>query len=103
MYKYKVGDQVQVTTGKDKGKKGKVEKVLETENKLIVSGVNVYKRHRKVSARQAAGIYEITRPILASKVAIICPKCGKLTRVGFQMDGKIKIRTCKKCKGTITV
>lgn len=101
MYKYKVGDQVQITTGKDKGKAGKVEKVLEAENKLIVAGINVYKRHRKVSARQAAGIYEITRPILASKVAVVCPKCGKLTRIGFEMDSKVKVRVCKKCKGRI--
>ncbi|HSX19094.1 MAG TPA: 50S ribosomal protein L24 [Candidatus Saccharimonadales bacterium] len=101
MFKYKVGDQVQVTTGKDKSKKGKIEKVLTKENKIIVSGVNLYKRHRKVSANQPAGIYEITRPMLASKVAIICPKCNKLTRVGFKIEGKTKVRVCKKCKGQI--
>src|SRR3989344_3651209 len=101
MYKYKVGDQVQITTGKDKGKKGKIEKVLESENKIVVAGVNVYKRHRKVTRTQPAGIFEVTRPITASKVAIICPKCGKLTRVGFEIKGKVKSRICKKCKGSL--
>ena len=101
MFKYKVGDQIQVMTGKDKGKKGKIEKVLVSENKLIIPRVNVYKRHRKVTRGKAAGIYEITRPIIASKVEIICPKCSKLTRVGFSKEGKAKTRVCKKCKGTI--
>lgn len=99
MFKYKAGDEVQVITGKDKGKKGKIEKVLKRENKITVAGVNVYKRHRKVTRNQKAGIYEITRPILVSKVALICPKCGKPTRVGTTIEGKIKVRICKKCKG----
>lgn len=102
MNKYKIGDEVQVTTGRDKGKKGKIEKVLAKENKIIVTAVNVYKRHRKVTRRLPAGIYEITRPILASKVAIICPKCGKTTRIGFTIEGKTKIRICKKCKGRMS-
>lgn len=102
MNKYKIGDEVQVTTGRDKGKKGKIEKVLAKENKIVVAGVNVYKRHRKVTRRQPAGIYEITRPILASKVAIICPKCAKTTRIGFTTEGKTKVRICKKCKGRMS-
>lgn len=102
MNKYKIGDEVQVTTGRDKGKKGKIEKVLVKENKVVIAGVNVYKRHRKVTRRQPAGIYEITRPILASKVAIICPKCGKTTRIGFTTEGKTKVRICKKCKGRMS-
>jgi len=101
MFKYKVGDQVQVKIGKDKGKLGKIEKVVESENKIIVSNVNIYKRHRKVTKNQPAGIYEITRPILASKVRIICPKCQKLTRVGFKIEGKTKTRICKKCMGAL--
>lgn len=102
MFKYKVGDEVQITIGKDKSKKGKVEKVIQKENKLVVAGVNLYKRHRKVSQKQRAGIFEITRPILASKVAIICPKCGKATRVGFILEAKTKVRICKKCKGRLS-
>lgn len=99
MFKFKVADLVLVTTGRDKGKKGKIEKVLTFDNKIRVAGVNIYKRHKKVTKNQAAGIYEITRPIDVAKIALICPKCQKQTRVGFVLEGKIKKRICKKCKG----
>lgn len=101
MFKFKVGDEVIVTLGRDKGKKGKIEKVIKGQNQLIVSGINIYKRHKKVTRAQKAGIYEITRPIPTAKVALICPKCGKVTRVGFEITGKIKNRICKKCKGVL--
>ena len=101
MFKFKKNDEVLITAGRDKGKKGKIEKVLESESKIIVAGVNTYKRHRKATRNQAAGIYEISRPIAVSKIAIVCPKCNKPTRVGFQVTGKTKVRICKKCKGTI--
>ncbi|MBI2327262.1 50S ribosomal protein L24 [Candidatus Curtissbacteria bacterium] len=101
MFKFKIGDEVVVTAGRDKGKSGKVEKVLLFENKLIIAGVNIYKRHRKVTRTQAAGIYEIARPISLAKVALVCPKCGKTTRVGFKSEGNKKNRICKKCKGVI--
>ena len=102
MYKFKVGDEVKIITGKDKGKKGKVEKVLLKENKLVVTGVNLYKRHKKVTRNEPAGIFEITRPIAVSKIALICPKCQKITRVGFTIEGKTKKRICKKCKGVLS-
>lgn len=102
MFKFKVGDEVIVTNGRDKGKKGKIEKVLISQNSLIVAGVNIYKRHKKVSQKQKAGIYETTKPIGTAKIALICPKCGKITRVAFSMDGKVKIRICSKCKGRLT-
>jgi len=102
MFKFKIGDEVQVTSGKDKGKKGKVQKVLEQENKLIVAGVNLYKRHKKATRNVKSGIFEVTRPITTAKLQIICPKCGKPTRVGFQENGKTKDRICKKCKGVLT-
>lgn len=115
MFKFKVGDEVVITSGRDKGKKGKIEKVLKTENKqsfssnkqsfsankIVVAGVAIYKRHRKVSRQSPAGIYEITRPIDVAKVAIICPKCGKQTRVGITLEGKTKVRICKKCQGRL--
>ena len=102
MFKFKVGDEVIVTAGKDKGKKGKVEKVFPKENKLVVEKTNLYKRHKKATRTQAAGIYQIARPIPASAVAIICPKCSRPTRVGFTIEGKTKIRICKRCQGSIT-
>lgn len=101
MFKYKIGDEVLITAGREKGKKGKIEKVLPKEDKVVVGGVNVYKRHKKVSRSQPAGIYEITRPITVANIALICPKCNKSTRVGFEKEGKTKIRICKKCKGRI--
>ena len=103
MFKFKVGDEVQVTAGRDKGKKGKVQKIFPKLDKITVDSVNIYKRHKKVSRSQAAGIYEITRPVDVAKIALICPKCTKLTRVGFQVEGKNKVRICKKCKGRIEV
>ena len=102
MYKFKVGDEVRITAGREKGKKGKVEKVLPKEHKLVVAGVNIYKRHKKATRTQSAGIFEITRPIPVANLAVICPKCGKITRVGCKMEGKIKHRICKKCKGQIS-
>lgn len=102
MFKYKVGDEVLITAGRDKGKKGKIEKVLVFENKLVVGGINIYKRHRKATKAQGAGIFSVTRPVQVANVAIICPKCSKPTRVGFTTEGKIKERICKKCKGRIT-
>jgi len=103
MIKFQIGDEVKITAGKEKGKKGKVEKVLPKESKVVVSGVNIYKRHKKVTRTQPAGIYEITRPISIASVSLICPKCGKPTRVGFTKEGKTKTRVCKKCKSRITV
>lgn len=102
MFKFKAGDEVIITAGRDKGKKGKIEKVFIKEARLVVSGINIYKRHRKVTRTQAAGIYEISRPVSVSTLAIICPKCGKKTRVAFEKDGSKKNRICIKCKGVIS-
>ena len=102
MFKFKVGDEVQITTGRDKGRSGKVEKVLIRENKLVVANVNIYKRHKKMTRSKGSGIFEVTRPIVVSKVSLICPKCGKTTRVGFKKEGKTKNRICKKCKAILT-
>ncbi len=99
MFKFSVGDTVSVTAGRDKGKKGKVQKVIIGENKVVVESVNIYKRHKKATRGQKAGIYEITRPIPIANIAVVCPKCSKLTRVGFQIEGSKKYRICKKCKG----
>jgi len=101
MFKFKVGDEVLVTVGRDKGKKGKIEKVFPRLGKITVDSVNIYKRHKKVTRSQAAGIYEIARPIDVAKVAIICLKCAKPTRAGFLIEGKNKVRICRKCQERI--
>ena len=97
--KVKKGDQVVVLTGKDKGKKGPVLACDPKSNKVIVKDVNMQKKHMKArNAQQAGGIIDMEGSIDASNVMILCPKCGKATRVaaGTNADGK-KIRVCKKC------
>lgn len=97
MRKYKAGDKVKVLQGKDKGREGEIEKILLKKDKAIVPGLNVYKKHVKGAPGRKGGIYEVPRPIQLSKLAVICPKCKKATRVGFKMSGNEKVRVCKKC------
>ena len=95
--KIKKGDRVVVLSGKDKGKESVVTAALPNERKVVVEGVNTAKRHRKArTATEAGGIIEIDKPIDISNVAVISPKDGKPTRVGYRLvDGK-KIRVCKR-------
>jgi large subunit ribosomal protein L24 len=99
--KIKKGDRVQVLTGKDRGKTGTVTRSLPTAGKLIVDGVNVAKKHQKATkATMQGGIIDKDMPIPVANVAVVCPACGKPTRVGFKFDGDgTKIRVCKKCGG----
>lgn len=100
--KLKKGDTVLVTTGKDKGKKGKVEKTFPALGSVVVPGVNVYKRHKKKQGeKQAGGIIEITKPIAVSKVVLVCPKCNLPTRVGYLVAGGEKTRICRKCEAKL--
>lgn len=101
--KIKKGDTVKVLLGKDKGRTGKVQKILLKEEKLTIEGINIYKKHVKPQKEgQKGGIVEIARPMPISKIALVCPACSKTTRVGYQVDkdGK-KMRICKKCQGLI--
>lgn len=95
--KIKKGDNVQVLLGKDRGKKGKVEKVLNKKGKVFVAGVNLYKRHVKKHGQTEGGVIELLKPLNVSNVAVICPSCTKATRIGFKFEGDEKIRVCKKC------
>ncbi|MGM9521932.1 MAG: 50S ribosomal protein L24 [Oscillospiraceae bacterium] len=94
----RTNDTVVVLSGKDKGKKGKVISADPKSLKVIVEGVNVAKRHQKARKQgEESGIIKKETPIYASKVMLVCPKCGKPTRVGHTVvDGK-KSRACKKC------
>ena len=91
-------DKVIVLSGKDKGKSGKVIAADPKAEKVIVEGVNVATKHQKAQKKgQDGGILKIETPIYVSKVQLVCPKCGKGTRVGHKsVDGK-KVRVCKKC------
>ena len=100
--KIKKGDTVQVLSGNDKGKTGEVLEVIPKTEKVIVKGVNVRKKH--VKARQQgeeSGIISVECAIHSSKVNVVCPKCGKATRIGFEMEKDEKVRVCKKCKAKI--
>lgn len=100
--KIRKGDTVLITAGKDKGKKGKVERVYPDEQMVLVPGLNLFKRHlKKRTEGQKGGIVTFSRPINMANVAIICPKCSKPTRVGFQLSGDDKIRICRKCQQPI--
>ena len=98
----KKGDTVIVLSGKDKGKKGKVLEVSPKERKVIVENVNMVTKHVKPRKMgEQGGIVKAEAPLYACKVQLVCPKCGKPTRVGHKVlgDGK-KVRVCKKCGET---
>ena len=92
----KKGDQVIVITGRDKGKTGEVIKSMPKENKVIVQGINLVKRHTKPTQESAGGIVTKEAPIHVSNVALIDPKSGKATRVGFKVENGQKVRVAKR-------
>ena len=98
----KKDDKVIVLSGKDKGKQGKVLSAEPKTGKVVVEGVNVATKHQKPKQQgQDGGIIKMETPIYVSKVQLVCPKCGKNTRVGHKIvDGK-KVRVCKKCGAEI--
>lgn len=95
----KKGDIVQVISGKDTGKKGKVLRVIPGKNKVIVEGINRVKRHQKPSrAIPQGGILNIESPMNLSNVMLLCNKCNKPSRVGKKvLDNDEKVRVCKNC------
>lgn len=100
--KLRKNDSVKVVSGKDKGKVGKIEKIYPKENKVLVSGVNQYKRHLKGKAQgQKSEIVTLTKPLPVSAVSLVCPKCNKVARIGFRIEKTKKERFCKKCEKTI--
>lgn len=94
----KTGDTVMVLSGKSKSVKGEVIAVSPAEEKVIVKKVNVATKHVKPKKMgEAGGLVEVETALYASKVQLVCPKCGEATRVGHKKDGKNAIRVCKKC------
>ncbi|HVZ91321.1 MAG TPA: 50S ribosomal protein L24 [Rhizomicrobium sp.] len=102
--KIKKGDRVIVTTGRDRGKKGEVIKVFPKEDRALVSGVNMVKRHQRQTQRQQGGITSKESPVHLSNLAHVDPKSGGPTRVGFKVlgDGR-KVRFAKKSGEVIDV
>ena len=96
-FKLKKDDTVQVITGKDKGKRGRILKIVRDKNRVVVEDVNIVKKAKKRRNQQdRGGIIEVAAPIHYSNVAIICKKCGP-TRVSIKIDGEEKSRVCRKC------
>ena len=96
MQKIRKGDKVVILTGKDKGRSGEVLQVMPKEDRAVVRGINVVKRHQRQTASQEAGIITKEAPIHLSNIAIADPKDGKPTRVGFKIDGDKKVRVAKR-------
>jgi len=100
--KIKKDDIVIVLSGKDKGKQGKVLVADPKAMKVIVEGVNVATKHQKPRKQgEEGGIIKVETPIYASKVQLVCSKCGKGTRVAYKLGGEKKVRVCKKCNAEI--
>lgn len=97
--KIKKGDNIIMLSGKDRGKKSKVILTLPKSNKVVVEGLNLIKRHIRARKQGQKGqIISKERAVAASSVALVCKSCGKPTRVGYKVEGKNKVRVCKKCK-----
>jgi large subunit ribosomal protein L24 len=97
-------DTVLVTTGKDRGKKGRVIRVVPEKNRLIVEGVNLIKRHTRPNPAKnvKGGVVQREAALHASNVQLVCPECGAQTRIGRKVldDGR-KVRICRKCEGVV--
>jgi large subunit ribosomal protein L24 len=101
--KIRKGDRVRVLTGKDRGKEGEVMFASPRNRTVIVDGVNVAKKHQAPTrSTQQGGIIDKDMPIPVANVALVCPSCGKPTRVGYKFDAAgEKARVCKKCGGEL--
>lgn len=89
------GDLVRVTRGNDKGKQGRVTRVLKERDAVVIEGVNLIKRHVKATAQRAGGILEVEAPVHASKVMPLDPETGKTTRVRVRVEDGKKVRVAK--------
>jgi len=103
--KIKKDDQILVKAGKDKGKKGKVQKALPAIKKIIVEDIQLVKKHVRGRKEGEKGqVIQIPQPLSVSNVALICPHCKKSTRIGYRLSAdnkKPKVRFCKKCQKAI--
>lgn len=98
----KRGDNVKMLAGKDRGKSGRVLFVLPEQNLVVVEGLNLIKKHQRARRQGQKGqIISKERPVDLSRVQLICPKCGRSTRVGHRIEGDLKLRVCKKCSADI--
>ncbi len=103
MQRIKKGDTVEVISGDEKGKRGEVHEVITKDNRVIVSGVNLVKKHqrRTGNVRTQVGIIEREGPLHLSNVMLVCKSCNEATRVGYQGEGRDKVRICRNCGAAI--
>ncbi|MBA2276471.1 MAG: 50S ribosomal protein L24 [Chloroflexia bacterium] len=102
MRKIRTGDQVLVTSGRNKGQRGVVRQNLMERDRVVIEGVNIVKKHIKRGRARQAGIVEVEAPLHVSNVRLICPSCSEPTRVGVRADADGKNqRYCKKCDEAI--
>lgn len=95
----KKGDQIEIISGKDRGKRGKILRVISKKNKVVIEGLNLIKKHVRPKREGEKGQrVEIPAAASVSNVMIVCPQCGKKTRLGTRVEGEKKLRICKKCK-----
>ena len=100
--KIQKGDTVKILLGKDKGRTGEVTRSIPKSSKIIVKGLNLYKKNIKPSQGSKGGIIEKERALVVSKVSLICPSCKKSARVSYQIDkAGSKYRICNKCKSIL--
>jgi len=102
--KIRKGDKVQILLGKDRGKTGTVDRVFVKKGEVLVGGLNIYKKHVKPRGERSkanSGIIDYPQPLAVSKMALICPHCGKISRIGFKLVAKKKVRICRLCKTEI--
>ncbi len=96
--KIKKGDEVIMLNGKDRGKKGKVLKIVRKSNRVVVDGLNLVKKNLKPKKQGEKGeVISMPRSVDISNVAIFCSRCNKGVRVGFRLSGEQKMRICRKC------
>jgi large subunit ribosomal protein L24 len=95
-------DEVQVVSGKDRGRRGRVVRVLPREGRIMVEGVARAKKHARPSKqRQQGGIIDVELFVDISNVQVVCGSCGQPTRVGYRIDGDDKVRICRKCEAEL--
>lgn len=99
--KIKIGDNVKIILGKDKGRTGTVDRVLTKSKSVVIKNVNLFKKHIKPTQGRPGAIIEKERPLDISKVMLVCPNCQKPTRIGYKLNASVKERICKKCKTVI--
>lgn len=97
----KKDDEVLVLQGKDKGKKGKIEKLSRRKEQVLVAGINLYKKHVKKTGNKPGGIIQVMKPLRVSNVVLVCPKCNLPTKAEVTIHNDKRVRMCKKCKQEI--